>query len=145
MRHCITLRYYIDRTDGDTTEKYDSERSDGKYRVLTSDEKYHISSREAEPRETQSVLSLKRPDPADSGVYVCAAASAAGAANTSAALTVEFPPRVTSEAREFWSWDQRPVTLYCRGEELQPSYPTLTSAQFSHIEIQVIFSDFKFS
>ena len=129
LRH-ISLRYYIVRPDGDTTEQYDSERSDGKYQVLTSDEKYqvltsdekyHISSSEEEPRETQSVLSLKRPDPADTGVYVCAAASAAGAANTTASLTVEFPPRVTSTAREFWSWDQRPVTLYCRGEQLQPS------------------------
>ena len=109
------MRYYIVRPDGDTTEQHNSERSDGKYQVLTSDEKYHISSSEEEPRETQSVLSLKRPDPADTGEYVCAAASAAGAANTSASLTVEFPPRVTSTAREFWSWDQRPVTLYCRG------------------------------
>ena len=79
------MRYYIVRPDGDTTEQYDSERSEGKYQVLTSDEKYqvltsdekyHISSSEEEPRETQSVLSLKRPAPADTGEYVCAAASA---------------------------------------------------------------------
>ena len=131
MRYYIEIFYYIVRPDGDTTEQHNSERSDGKYQVLTSDEKYqvltsdekyHISSSEEEPRETQSVLSLKRPDPADTGEYVCAAASAAGAANTTASLTVEFPPRVTSTAREFWSWDQRPVTLYCRGEQLQPLY-----------------------
>ena len=57
----------------------------------------------------------------------------AGATNTAASLTVEFPPSVDAgqvssednvntdqcypQVTQFWSWDQRPVTLFCKGNK----------------------------
>ena len=63
------------------------------------------------------MLSVSKPSREDSGTYACRANNSLGSVNTTASLTVEFPPLITPDTqRVFRSWDQRPVTLYCKGE-----------------------------
>ena len=66
---------------------------------------------------TGCVFSVSKPGRGDSGLYACTANNSLGSVNTTASLTVEFPPEFPPDhQRVFLSWDQRPVTLHCQGE-----------------------------
>ena len=65
--------------------------------------------------ELASPGSVSSPRPSDSGDYVCVGDNGVGVAKVSATLTVEFPPTMDMATTVFWSWDQKPVTLYCKG------------------------------
>ena len=66
--------------------------------------------------ELASLDSVSSPRPSDSGDYVCVGDNGVGVTRVSATLTVEFPPTMDNGTTVFWSWDQKPVTLYCKGE-----------------------------
>ena len=72
------------------------------------------------PNTLNSILSLSQPGKDDTGIYVCHANNSLGSANMTARVRVEFPPEIDPDnQRVFRSWDQRPATLYCRGQSKQ--------------------------
>ena len=54
---------------------------------------------------------------------MCTGTNIVGSTNMSAYLTVEFPPQMDQNNLKFWSWDQRPVTLFCKGNFIQDKTP----------------------
>ena len=62
-----------------------------------------------------SVFSFTGPVSDDGGKYMCTGTNMVGSTNMSAYLTVEYPPLMDQTNVKFWSWDQRPVTLFCKG------------------------------
>ena len=68
---------------------------------------------------TYSTLTIRSPEPEDEGVYECVAVNEVGRHSNSAKLIVEFGPNFESqEMKVQWSWDQKPVSLSCVGENL---------------------------
>ena len=64
-----------------------------------------------------SILSLSRPTRDHTGIYACLANNSLGSVNMTARVVVAFPPEIQPDnKRVFRSWDQRPVTLFCRGD-----------------------------
>jgi len=114
--------------------------------ILTSD-KYHIVS-ESESHEnsdlftTNSILSISGPVSDDGGKYICTGTNVAGRTNISAHVTVEYPPVLDQTQVKFWSWDQRPVTLFCKAEGL-PSPAITWWVNGSQIGRQVMDKNFK--
>ena len=62
-----------------------------------------------------SPFSISGPVSDDGGKYICTGTNVAGRTNISAHVTVEYPPVLDQTQVKFWSWDQRPVTLFCKG------------------------------
>ena len=65
----------------------------------------------------QSFLTLYNPEPSDTGLYKCTAYNVAGSNSKIAELIVEHSPTFKTNSMNIqWSWDQRPVKLFCEGE-----------------------------
>ena len=64
-----------------------------------------------------SFLTLYNPEPFDTGLYECTASNVAGTDSKVAKLIVEHSPTFKTDSMNIqWSWDSRPVTLFCEGK-----------------------------
>jgi len=69
-----------------------------------------------------SYLHLRGVKREDAGKYRCLASNVAGGAEAKVSLSVQFPPQFTRQARNTWSWDQRPATMLCEAEGNPPAH-----------------------
>ena len=77
-----------------------------------------------------SLFSISGPVSDDGGKYICTGTNVAGRTNTSAHVTVEYPPVLDQTQVKFWSWDQRPVTLFCKGNIHKGCFFRVVHCQF---------------
>ena len=61
-------------------------------------------------------LTISNPEPSDAGLYKCLANNTVGTDSKLAELIIEYSPVFSPQSMKVqWSWDQRPVKLFCQG------------------------------